>query len=128
MWDLTIPGDHDFYIATTAADVLVHNCGDLESMSRSGSDANRNGFTRAGRAFQKHFFRQGSSFAPPTAVGFMGETQASGVLNSLGKDALDDILTNPRTAIQEYGERVDMKLPWGGARFIRGRFDTFLSP
>ena len=31
MWDLTIPGnnDHDFYIDTTAADVLVHNCGDL---------------------------------------------------------------------------------------------------
>ena len=27
MWDLTIPGDHDFYIDTTAADVLVHNCG-----------------------------------------------------------------------------------------------------
>jgi hypothetical protein len=27
MWDLTIPGDHDFYIATTAADILVHNCG-----------------------------------------------------------------------------------------------------
>ncbi len=26
MWDLTIPGDHDFYIATTAADILVHNC------------------------------------------------------------------------------------------------------
>lgn len=24
MWDLTIPGDHDFYIDTTAA--LVHNC------------------------------------------------------------------------------------------------------
>jgi hypothetical protein len=28
MWDLTIPGDHDFYVVTTAADVLVHNnCG-----------------------------------------------------------------------------------------------------
>jgi RHS repeat-associated protein len=26
MWDLTIPGDHDFYIATAAADILVHNC------------------------------------------------------------------------------------------------------
>jgi hypothetical protein len=31
MWDLTIPGnnDHDFYIDTTAAAVLVHNCGGL---------------------------------------------------------------------------------------------------
>ena len=28
MWDLTIPGnnDHDFYIDTTTASVLVHNC------------------------------------------------------------------------------------------------------
>jgi RHS repeat-associated protein len=28
MWDLTVPGgnDHDFYINTTTADILVHNC------------------------------------------------------------------------------------------------------
>jgi hypothetical protein len=26
MWDLTIPGNHDFYVATTVADILVHNC------------------------------------------------------------------------------------------------------
>jgi hypothetical protein len=28
IWDLTVPdgGDHDFYIRTTAAPVLVHNC------------------------------------------------------------------------------------------------------
>jgi len=26
MWDLTIPGDHDFYIDTIATPVLVHNC------------------------------------------------------------------------------------------------------
>ncbi len=30
MWDLTVPGnnDHDFYINTSVATVLVHNCGD----------------------------------------------------------------------------------------------------
>jgi Xanthomonas XOO_2897-like deaminase/Pretoxin HINT domain len=30
MWDLTVPGgnDHDFYIVTVAAAVLVHNCGE----------------------------------------------------------------------------------------------------
>jgi hypothetical protein len=29
MWDLSVPGgnDHDFYVDTTAAPVLVHNCG-----------------------------------------------------------------------------------------------------
>jgi hypothetical protein len=26
MWDLTIPGDHDFYIQAATTDVLVHNC------------------------------------------------------------------------------------------------------
>ena len=26
MWDLTIPGDHDFYIDTTVVAILVHNC------------------------------------------------------------------------------------------------------
>lgn len=28
MWDITVPGnnDHDFYIVTTAAPILVHNC------------------------------------------------------------------------------------------------------
>ncbi len=26
MWDLTIQGDHDFYVDTTVAAVLVHNC------------------------------------------------------------------------------------------------------
>jgi len=27
MWDLTVSGDHDFYVDTAAAPVLVHNCG-----------------------------------------------------------------------------------------------------
>jgi hypothetical protein len=129
MWDLSVPGngDHDFYIDVVNTAVLVHNC-DVQSMSDSGSAADRNGFTRAGRAFQKHFFRPGSSFTPPTAAEFLGDTQAPDVLNPLGQDALDDILTNPQTAIQRYGDRIDMKLPWGGARFIGGRFDGFLSP
>jgi hypothetical protein len=34
MWDLTIPGSHDFYIATAAADILVHNCGGASAMSQ----------------------------------------------------------------------------------------------
>jgi hypothetical protein len=28
MWDLTVPGDHDFYVKTTAGSVLVHNLTD----------------------------------------------------------------------------------------------------
>jgi hypothetical protein len=43
MWDLAVPGnnDHDFYINTVAAAVLVHNCDDLDSMSPSGRAADR---------------------------------------------------------------------------------------
>ncbi len=26
MWDLTVAGDHDFYVDTVASAVLVHNC------------------------------------------------------------------------------------------------------
>jgi hypothetical protein len=31
MWDITVPGDndHDFYVQTANAGVLVHNCGSL---------------------------------------------------------------------------------------------------
>jgi hypothetical protein len=28
MWDLTIPGNHDFYVIAADTDVLVHNCGE----------------------------------------------------------------------------------------------------
>jgi hypothetical protein len=127
MWDLTVPGnnDHDFYIDTTAAPVLVHNCNNPDLLSQSGQQEDRNGFTRAGRAFQKHFFRGG--FTPPTAEGFAGQTQAANVMNALGQDALDDILTNPKIAVQAYGGTVDMKLEWGGARFVQGQFTGFLS-
>jgi hypothetical protein len=42
MWDLTIPGDHDFYIDTIAAPVLVHNCSNpLENARYSAKSSNR---------------------------------------------------------------------------------------
>ncbi|HWM99541.1 MAG TPA: RHS repeat-associated core domain-containing protein, partial [Streptosporangiaceae bacterium] len=50
MWDLTIPGNHDFYINTTAADVLVHNCGSAPAMSqmeRVGSGLKGDAFHRS---------------------------------------------------------------------------------
>jgi hypothetical protein len=126
MWDLTVPGnnDHDFYVTVGTIAVLVHNCPD--PLSESGRTPDRNGMKRAGRAFQKHYFRGG--FTPPTAAGFLGDTQAANVMNALGQDTLDEILTNPQTATQEYGDVMDMKLPWGGARFVNGIFDGFLSP
>lgn len=42
MWDLTIPRDHDFYIDTNAASVLVHNnnCATYIDLTRGGSVQN----------------------------------------------------------------------------------------
>ncbi|MDP9074422.1 MAG: Hint domain-containing protein [Actinomycetota bacterium] len=126
-YNLTVGGIHTYYAGTTP--VLVHNsCTDLDTLSQSGETPDRNGFTQAGRAFQKHFFRPGSTFAPPTAAGFLGDTQAPAVLNPLGQSALDDILTDPRTAIQSYGNTADYRLPWGGARFVNDVLTGFLSP
>ena len=126
-YNLTVGGIHTYYAGTTP--VLVHNsCADLDRLSQSGETRDRNGFTQAGRAFQKHFFRPGSTFASPTAAGFLGDTQAPAVLNPLGQSALDDILTDPRTAIQSYGNTADYRLPWGGARFVNDVFTGFLSP
>jgi hypothetical protein len=36
MWDLTVDNDHDFYVVTTAANVLVHNCPDRGPKQGSG--------------------------------------------------------------------------------------------
>jgi hypothetical protein len=43
MWDLTITADHDFYIDTTAAPVLVHNAGCGEDVSSFGNTSGPRG-------------------------------------------------------------------------------------
>jgi hypothetical protein len=52
MWDLTVPGgggDHDFYIDTTIATVLVHNCDDPE-LDEMGEEHMREGHFPGGSA------------------------------------------------------------------------------
>jgi hypothetical protein len=53
MWDLSVPGgsDHDFYIDTTIAAILVHNCPMMKGESRI---AKATGYTRnqIGRAIE----------------------------------------------------------------------------
>src|ERR1700684_705450 len=96
MWDVTVPrnNDHDFYVETAAASVLVHNssCPNLDDLSASGqqpdpADAGGN-LTRAGRAFAKH-----ANLFPPVSGG-------PATLNEAGQNALDEILTNPDTVIR----------------------------
>jgi hypothetical protein len=106
MWDLTIPGDHDFYIDTLAASVLVHNCPTLDDLSASGCQpdpADAGGkLTRAGRAFAKH-----TNLFPQVTGG-------PSALNAAGQGALDEILTNPGTVQQS----VTAGNFAGGLRFI----------
>jgi len=92
MWDLTVSTDHDFYVSVGAGSqtaVLVHNCGDLDSLSQSGSqldpaDSGGN-LTRAGRAYAK----AGEVFGPTSG--------GPSAINEAGQNALDDILTDPGT-------------------------------
>jgi hypothetical protein len=43
MWDLTVQTTHDFYVTTTAANVVVHNCRELWKPTRDGSSATMRG-------------------------------------------------------------------------------------
>jgi hypothetical protein len=59
MWDLTIPGDHNFYVATTAAGVLVHNC-DWTSEASSASHYANHG-ADLGHYTQEDYYRMDPS-------------------------------------------------------------------
>ncbi len=115
-YNLQIDGIHTYYAGDTP--VLVHNsCGpDVQALSDAGAAMNRNGFTDAGRALQKHSNRAGSSFPLPSGV------RNPSAYNKLGQDVLNDLLTNPKTAIQTWhnpkqGLVTDFWLPFGGVQF-----------
>jgi hypothetical protein len=53
MWDLTIPGDHDFYIqATTDTAILVHNCS--AAQSSASFEGGRYGDLKTGNGIELH--------------------------------------------------------------------------
>ncbi len=53
MWDLTIRGDHDFYVDTPAAAVLVHNTGPASSQVRNLTGMTQ---TQADKILSEHGF------------------------------------------------------------------------
>ncbi|MEM8925638.1 MAG: polymorphic toxin-type HINT domain-containing protein, partial [Actinomycetota bacterium] len=114
-YDLTVDDLHTFFVRVADGAVLVHNaCLDLDALSAAGQVADRNGFTAAGRAAQKHGNRGGSFPLSPdkTARGY----------NDFGQDLLDDLLTAPHSAVQRYhhasyGQVVEVWGPNYGARF-----------
>ena len=52
MWDLTVTGDHDFYIETIAASVLVHNC-PVPGGSMSSADIGKAGVERTANEIEQ---------------------------------------------------------------------------
>jgi RHS repeat-associated protein len=136
VYNLSVDEVHTYFVATTGAPVLVHNCGpegliDLDAASASGTRADRNFFTQAGRALQKHLNRVGTgSRWPPVSP------QTAGQYNAIGQDMLDEILTNPNSVANlDFGringvfqDTLDVFLPDGrGARFdLNGIFSGFL--
>jgi hypothetical protein len=109
MWDLTVPGndDHDFYIDTASAPVLVHNCGgpNLDALSQSGKlPIGTQGMTKAGASLGQH----------AAELGYDDLAGSAATKNLLGQDLLDEILTNPGTTVS----KVTSGNFAGGLRFI----------
>lgn len=116
-------------LAKTGATVL----GDLTALSRAAAAADRGAFTRAGRQFQSHSMRPGTSF--PSSRG-LSHVQ----MNQVGLELVDDILTTPGTVstirtgtlytTRYGGEVTDFISPSGrGVRFgSTGEFIGFLEP
>jgi uncharacterized protein RhaS with RHS repeats len=95
----------------------------LDKLSNAGKAIDRNGLTKAGRAYAKHCSRSGSVF--PTHIGKASDK------NVLGQFHLEDILTHPRgfQKNNKFGG-VDFYRPDGsGVRFYSdGSFRGFLEP
>jgi hypothetical protein len=106
MWDLTITADHDFYIDTVAAAVLVHNCNpDLDSLSRSGGRTiGSQGMRKAGASLAQH----------AEELGYDDVSGSAANKNAMGQDLLDEILTNPGTRVSQ----ITSGNFAGGLRFI----------
>ncbi|ASU85399.1 hypothetical protein CDO52_23690 [Nocardiopsis gilva YIM 90087] len=86
--NLTVEGIHTYNVAVGASsDVLTHNCGGLDALSRSGMRPDKNNLTRAGREYQKHMGR-----------GDLPKVSGK-EFDSAGQSLLDDILTHPSSAV-----------------------------
>lgn len=122
VYNLEVHKNHNFYVSK--AKLLVHNnCGDLDALFAAATQADRNGFTFAGRALQKHTSRSAGSVWRTSAT-------TAAEYNSEGERAVMEILTNPRTAIKSSGAgRTQFIHPDGrGVQFnADGSFYSFMN-
>jgi RHS repeat-associated protein len=120
--NLSIRGVHTYYVLAGASPTLVHNsspCGpDLDALSQSGMRPAKGNTTHAAREYQKHMDKNELDKVPGRE------------LKSAGQNLLDDILTNPKSAVSPVisgnfsgGTRHIMPDPAGG-RDIGATFDV----
>jgi hypothetical protein len=131
VYNFEVQGDHTYFVGNANGGTWVHNdCGiDLDAASQAGNVADKNLFTRAGRALQKHT-SPGRTFGYSTPL----DKTAKGY-NEAGQQVLDDILTDPNGVAtgrvhQIYGPVHEIMTPRGGVRFGAGNyhFYGFLDP
>ncbi|MEY9850261.1 hypothetical protein ABH940_007385, partial [Streptacidiphilus sp. BW17] len=134
-YNLTVAEVHTYYVFAGTTPILVHNsCPpmDLDAALQSGAQADRGGYSFAGRALAKHAGRNGNPNGWPIPSG----VQNPAAWNATGQEMLDNILKNQgSTFTQGYGriggqwqDTIDVRLPSGlGARFsLTGQFSGFL--
>ncbi|MET9837362.1 polymorphic toxin-type HINT domain-containing protein [Streptomyces virginiae] len=120
--NLTVAGIHTYYVMAATEPVLVHNCDEpsVDELSAAANtpEAGKKGFTRAGFELQKHANRVTNTGQWPVPQG----KKSPYTWSPMGQDVVDDLLTNPKSAVQRYtnsaGDNVvEYLLPHGGVQF-----------
>ena len=123
----------DLTISVGVGQWVVHNsdgpsCApgtSYQQLSDASGQPDRNGFTQAGRALQKHANRPGGASTWGVDNATSAQLNTPSYLNPIGQDTVDDIVTGPNTSWTSYssskygGQIIEGRLPSGlGARWI----------
>jgi hypothetical protein len=118
-WNLTVQQLHTYYVVAGGTPILVHNCNaTVDELVEAGKAPGKNGFTRAGFELQKHGNRPGNNGQWPVPSG----TRNPRAWSDVGQGVLEQILRDPRAAVQQYTNRagdniIEYSLPDRGVQF-----------
>jgi hypothetical protein len=118
------PSSADKVTAPTTAKGCGRGVPSVDELSNAAGIPDKGGYTKAGRALQKHGSRPGSVYERPTS----GKPN---VMNQAGQNVVDDILTTPGSQVKPNRlGGVDVVAPDGrGVRYnADGSFRGFLEP
>jgi hypothetical protein len=139
IYNLEVQQDHTFTVGV--GQWVVHNsdgpsCApgtSYQQLSDAASQPDRNGFTRSGRALQKHSARPGGATTWGVDNATSAQLNTPSYVNPIGQDIVDDIVTSPNTSWTSYssskygGQIIEGWLPSGlGARWIITGSLTFM--